>query len=49
MSGHFFVEKYQDPGNPIVSICINDVLVPNTLIELGVKINIMPRHTIEQL
>jgi len=49
MSGQIFVEKYQDPGNPIVSICINDVLFPNTHIDLGSIINIITLQTMEQL
>ena len=33
--------KYNDPVNPVVTIEINDVSLPNTLIDLGVAINVM--------
>jgi hypothetical protein len=49
MSGKTFVEKYQDPGNPIVSVRINNILVPNTLIDLWDTINIMTLQTMEKL
>jgi hypothetical protein len=29
--------KYNDPGNPVVTIEINGVSFPNTLIDLGAK------------
>lgn len=49
MSGQICVEKYQDLGNLIVSVHINNVLVQNTLIDLGAAINIMTLQTMEQL
>ena len=43
------MQKYVDPGSPIVKTHINGVEIPNTLIDLGVAINIMSRQTMEQL
>jgi hypothetical protein len=48
-SEQIFMGMYQDPDNPIVSVHINVFLIPNTLIDLGVSINIMTLHTMEQL
>jgi hypothetical protein len=47
MLGHIFIKKYVDSGNPIVSIHMNSILIPNTLINLGEKINIMTKETME--
>jgi len=47
MSGKPLVKKYRDPRNPIVTISINDVSIGNTLIDLGVAINIMIVLTME--
>jgi hypothetical protein len=49
MSGKPLVKKYGDPGNPIVTISINDVPIGNTLIDLGAAINIMTVMTMETL
>eukprot|EP00253_Pinus_taeda_P023379 PITA_23379 len=43
------MEKYVDPGSPIVKTHINGIEIPNTLIDLGNAINIMSRQTMEQL
>ncbi|MCY6524828.1 hypothetical protein, partial [Actinobacillus pleuropneumoniae] len=43
------MQKYVDPGSPIVKTHINGVEIPNTLIDLGVAINIMSRQTMDQL
>ena len=43
------MEKYTDPGNPIVSIQIGDFLVSNALIDLGEAINVMAKQTMDQL
>eukprot|EP00253_Pinus_taeda_P004662 PITA_04662 len=43
------MQKYVDPGSPIVKAHINGVEIPNTLIDLGAAINIMSRQTMEQL
>ena len=41
--------KYNDPGNPVVTIDINNVSFPNTLIDLGEAINVMLVHTMKTL
>eukprot|EP00253_Pinus_taeda_P035936 PITA_35936 len=43
------MQKYVDPGSPIVKTHINGIEIQNTLIDLGVAINIMGRQTVEQL
>ena len=43
------IEKYEDLGNPIVTISIWGTLIPNTLIDLGAAINVMTLQTIHQL
>lgn len=49
MMGKIAIQKYLDPGSPIVKIHINGVEIPNTLIDLGAAINIMRKQTMEQL
>lgn len=41
--------KYNDPGNPIITIEINRVLLPNTLMDLGAAINAMTYETMTLL
>jgi hypothetical protein len=41
--------KYGNPGNLVVTITINEVSIENTLIDLGVAINVMTAATLEQL
>jgi hypothetical protein len=41
--------KYSDPGNPVVTIEINGVALPNTLIDLGETINVMSVNTMKTL
>jgi len=43
------MEKYVHPGSPIVNIHINNVLISNTLIDVGASINVMTRGTMEKL
>jgi hypothetical protein len=43
------IVKYSNPGNPIVSVTINDVSIGNTLVDLGATINIMTNNTVELL
>eukprot|EP00253_Pinus_taeda_P008796 PITA_08796 len=43
------MQKYVDPGSPIVKTHINGVEIPNTLIDFGAAINIMSTQTMEQL
>eukprot|EP00253_Pinus_taeda_P008492 PITA_08492 len=49
MSTHTTVEKYIDPGIPMVTISINNFSVPNTLIDLGAAINVMTLETMKAL
>eukprot|EP00253_Pinus_taeda_P013839 PITA_13839 len=49
MMGKVSMQKYVDPGSPIVKTTINGVEIPNTLIDLGAAINIISRQTMEQL
>eukprot|EP00253_Pinus_taeda_P034750 PITA_34750 len=49
MMGKVTMQKYVDPGSPIVKTTINGVEIPNTLIDLGAAIKIMSRQTMEQL
>jgi hypothetical protein len=41
--------KYSDPRNPVVTIEINGVALPNTLIDLGAAINVMSVNTMKTL
>ena len=41
--------KYNDPGNPVVTIEINGISLPNTLIDLGAAINVIPFDTMQNL
>jgi hypothetical protein len=43
------LEKYGNPGNPVVTITINEVSIGNNLIDLGEAINVMTATTLEQL
>jgi len=43
MMGKITMQKYIDPGSPIVRTHINGIEIPNTLIDLGAAINIMSR------
>lgn len=45
--GQISIQKYVDPGSPIVKTHINGVEMPNTLIDLGATINIMSKQTME--
>ena len=49
MTGCVSVEKYTDPGNPVVTVQIGNVLVSNVLIDLGVAINLMTKKTMDKL
>jgi hypothetical protein len=49
MSGKTIMEKYVDPGNPVVIVYINNVPIENTLIDLGAAINVMTVMTMEIL
>jgi hypothetical protein len=43
------IAKYGNPGNPVVTITINEVSIGNTLIDLWVAINVMTSTTLEKL
>ena len=43
------MEIYVDPGNSIITILINNFLIPNTLIDLGAYINVMTMEIFPQL
>jgi hypothetical protein len=43
------IVKYANPGNPIVSVTINNVSIGNTLVYIGASINIMTINTVERL
>jgi hypothetical protein len=43
------LEKYGNPGNPVVTITINEVSIGSTLIDLGAAIIVMTTTTLEQL
>jgi hypothetical protein len=49
MLGKILTTKYIDPGSPIVDVHINNICIPNTLIDLGVSINVMTKETIQKL
>ena len=49
MSTQTVIEKYIDPGIPMVTISINNFSVPNTLIDLGAAINVMTMETMKTL
>ena len=42
-------QKYEDPGNPIVTVQINGCSFPNALADLGVAINILTTTTCQKL
>ena len=43
------LKKYEDPGNPIVTVQIYGCSFPNTLVDLGVAINILTVKTCKTL
>ena len=49
MSTGFVTEKYVDPGIPVVTTFINGYPIKNTLIDLGVAINVMTMDTLSQI
>jgi hypothetical protein len=46
MLGKTTLTKYDNPGNPIVTVQIIKMIIPNTLIDLGTAINIITKETI---
>ena len=49
MMGRAPLDKYDDPGNPIVTVCIRHTQIPNILVDLGYSINVMIIETVKQL
>jgi hypothetical protein len=49
MSNNISIEKYVDPGIPMVTITINHFLISKTLIDLGAAINVMTLETMRHL
>ena len=49
MLGETYVPKYLDLGGLIVEFFINKTFIPNTLIYLGVAINVMIKDTMLKL
>jgi hypothetical protein len=49
MSGKIFMEKYFDPNILIVKIHINNIVIANTLVDLGPAINVMTKLAMDEL
>jgi hypothetical protein len=49
MTNTISMEKYVDPGIPKVTTIINNIQIPNTLIDLGAAINVMTLETMRTL
>jgi hypothetical protein len=49
MMGKTTLVKYDDHGNPTVTVHIGKMIIPNTLIDMGVAINIITKETTELL
>ena len=49
MLGKTIPIKYDDPGNPRITIQIDLMTIPNTLIDLGTEINIITKETKQML
>lgn len=41
--------KYDDPGSPLITVTVNGVAIPNTLVDLGAAINVMTVDVMEKL
>lgn len=49
MFGKVVIAKYGDPGSPIMTIKINNLLIEKSLIYLGEAINAMTKETMENI
>jgi hypothetical protein len=49
MTRKIFMAKYSDPGIPVVDVQINKTCISNTLIYLGVSINVIMKETMNTL
>ena len=47
--GKTLLAKYDDPGNPTVTMQIGHTQIPNVLVDLGAVINVMTIETIRKL
>jgi len=47
--GKVIYPNYLDPVSPVVDVCINDTIIPHTLIDLEAAINVMTRDTMLKL
>jgi hypothetical protein len=47
MLGKILTAKHSELDSPIMDAQINDVPIPNTLIELGITINVMTKEIVE--
>eukprot|EP00253_Pinus_taeda_P005767 PITA_05767 len=49
MLGQVICPKYLDPRSPVVDVHMNGTMIPHTLIDLGVAINVMTKDTMLKL
>ena len=49
MLGQIICPKYLDPRSLVVDVHINGTMVPHTMIDLGVAINVMTKDTMLKL
>lgn len=49
MLGNLSIPKYADPRSPMIKVCIGNIIIPNTLFDLGMVINVMTNETKEKL
>lgn len=49
LSGKTVAPKYDDPRSPLITITINEVAIPNALVDLGATINVMMVDVMEKL
>ena len=47
--GKTLLAKYDDPGNPTVTVQIGHTQIPNVLVDLGAAINVMMFATVRKL
>ena len=47
--GRTLLDKYDDPGNPTVTVQIGHTQIPNVLVDLGAAINVMTIETVRKL
>ena len=47
--GKNILAKYDDPGNPTVTVQIGNTQIPNVLVDLGATINVMTIETVRKL